>query len=92
MCISHNSKLNLLCNASVHSDKKGIIGKNVKIISKHSGCGFDHLVFRNDKCEDDIKARTTAIKDLTSCIEGHSTIDNFSFDELVMFKNYIACY
>ena len=92
MCNSHNSKLNLLCKVSVHSVKKGIIGKNVQIISKHSGCGFDQLVFRNNVCENGIKARATAIKDITSCLEGHTTIDNFSVDELVIFKNYLACY
>ena len=92
MCNSHNSKLNLLCKVSVHSAKKGIIGKNVQIISKHSGCGFDQLVFRNNVCENGIKARATAIKDITSCLEGHTTIDNFSIDELVIFKNYLACY
>ena len=89
---SYNVKMNLLCQISVHSPKKGIIGSNVSVISKHSACGFDFLVYNDVKCDRAVKARASAIKDITLCIEGSSYIDGFSFDELVMFKNYIACF
>ena len=88
---SYNVKMNLLCQISVHSSKKGIIGCNVSAISKHSACGFDFLVYNDVKCDGSVKARASVIKYVMSCIEG-SNIDGFNFDELVMFKSYIACF
>ena len=92
MCESRNTKIKLLCQVSVYSEKKGIIGQNVSIVSKHSLCGHDILHFREAQCEDEMKSRAISIMDITSCLEGSSYIENFSVEELVMLKNYIACY
>ena len=92
MSYSRNAKINLLCKISVHSAKRGIIGENVALISDVSGCAFDHLVYKPNTCDNDVKARATVIKDITSCLESGSIIDLFEFDELVMFKNYVACF
>ena len=92
MCNSQNAKINLLCKISVHSTRRGIIGENVVIISNLCGCGFDSLTYQPKPCENAVKARAAAIKDITACIEGGRTMDVFDIDELIMFKNYIACF
>ena len=92
MCKNSDSRMHMLCKVSVYSRVKGIIGRNVSVISKHSRCGFDYLRYRCDNINDEFKARSTVIKDISSCLEGESTLDGFSRDELIMFKDYVACF
>ena len=89
---SHNSKMNMLCKMSVYSDKKGIIGQNVSIISKKSSCGFDKLQLELASCDDETKSRALLIKEITLCLEGSKDIENFSREELETLKDYVACY
>ena len=91
ICKGFNSRVRMLCNVSVYSNVKGIVGNNVSIISKRSRCGFDFLRHRRDDNDVEFKVRANVIKDISSCLEGDSVLDGFSRDELVMFKNYFAC-
>ena len=92
MCNSYNKKIKLLCKVSVYSDKKGIIGQNVAIISKQSACGFDKLIYKRTPSDNEMIARAISVKDITSCLEGSSFIENFTYEELSMIKDYYACY
>ena len=81
MSKSYNAKIKLLCKVSVYSDKKGIIGQNVAIISRENACGYDKLQFRTSPREDDVISRAKSVKDITSCLEGTHYIENFIHEE-----------
>ena len=40
-----NDKMILLCKISVFDRIKGIIGHNVELIRRSSGCSYDYLVY-----------------------------------------------
>ena len=85
-----NEAFKLLCNVSVMSDRKGIIGKNVEFIEKKYNCCVD-----NFKClhvDDNMKARGLLIRELSECISNDSMIDNWTHQEIKYFIEYIACY
>ena len=77
---------------SVHSPMKGIIGQNVDIISKKYSCGVNKLFCTVAPHDTDVEVRSTAVKELTSCLEGGMVLGAFNFEEITIIRNYIACY
>ena len=92
MCDGNNNKVKLLCKMSVHSPMKGIIGQNVDIISKKYSCGVNKLFCTVAPHDTDVEVRSTAVKELTSCLEGGMVLGAFNFEEITIIRNYIACY
>ena len=88
-----NNRMVLLCKISVYSESKGIIGRNVELISRIARCTYDYLSYtRRLKCTDENITRATAVTELTACLEGSQYIDNFDKDDIKIIRDYIACF
>ena len=88
-----NNRMMLLCNISIYSEIKGIIGRNVRLVSRISRCTYGHLTYDNNiKCNNDNFIRAKAVTELTACLEGTQHIDNFDRDDIQVMRDYIACY
>ena len=88
-----NNKLLLLCNISVHSHHKGIIGHNVDLIVSSSGCTYDHLTYtQNSQLSASDMTRVEAVKELTANLERGRCIEDFSTEEAKLLINCIVSY
>ena len=88
-----NNKLLLLCNISVHSHHKGIIGHNVDLIVSSSGCTYDHLTYTQiSQLSASDMTRVEAVKELTANLERGRCIEDFSTEEAKLLINCIVSY
>ena len=91
----NNNKMILLSNISTHSEqrKKGIMGENVKYISRLWQCTNEYL--RNNimrGVETETLDRVRAIKEITEQLENRDSLQMFDSSELSDLMRDIACY
>ena len=84
--------MKLLCNISVNSKHKGIIGNDVIIISKRFNCGFENLTYIPKFHDNNEVHRANMIKELTTCLEGGGSMENFIYEDIKDVRDCIACY
>ena len=85
-----NDAFKFLCYVSIHSHIKGIIGKNIEYVENIYGCSITN--FRYCDNDDIMKIRSEIVRELSQCLSGGMSIENWSFKEISSFIDYISCY
>jgi len=85
-----NDAFKLLCEISVLSDRKGIIGKNVAFIENNYNCNIEHFKYISE--DNNMKVRGLLIRELSGCISNDLVINNWTHKEIKSLIEYVACY
>ena len=89
----HNSKILNLLQHSINLEHMGIMGGNIRSISKHWRCGFELLVNNNViSCDSETQSRVKAIRELTQCLENARILMDCHTEEILLMRNHIATY